>query len=150
MNLKLSSNKTCCKYIVLSTVIWGNQPANNSKELLLHCFNFSNSLANQQFVANCLYFNWIVVHQEECLSAKIARLFKSRHESKFAYNTVLTILVVIQFRLGLTTEFLQIPAAFSTFYTTLTRCRRVSNSSTASRLLTEKESELPIFRQVQP
>ena len=28
VNLKLSSNKTCCKYIVSSTVIWGNQPAN--------------------------------------------------------------------------------------------------------------------------
>ena len=26
---RLSSNKTCCKYIVSSTVIWGSQPANN-------------------------------------------------------------------------------------------------------------------------
>ena len=28
VNLKLSSNKSCCKYFVSSTVIWGNQPAN--------------------------------------------------------------------------------------------------------------------------
>ena len=54
----------------------------------------------------------------------------------------------LDFRLGLITEFHLILAAFSTSYTTSTRCRRVWNNRTDLKLLTEKESELPTFRQV--
>ena len=50
-------------------------------------WNYSDKLANQQVTTNCQYFYCTVVHREECLSTKMACLFRWRHESKWAHNT---------------------------------------------------------------
>ena len=48
-------------------------------------FFYSDKLANQPVMNNCLYFCCTVVHPEECMSPKMASLLWWRHESKWAH-----------------------------------------------------------------
>ena len=42
---------------------------------------YLDKLANQQVETNCLYFCGTVLHQEECMSAKMEHLLRRHHES---------------------------------------------------------------------